>query len=139
MKHTHHNVDIDRPGKDSFVHREAGAHEVLITGAARWALLHENRDDPEPTMDELLTRMSPVDLVIIEGFKTWRHDKLEVHRPEVGKPLLAADDPTIVAVASTAALDGAGRPVFDLDDIDAIADFIIDHLDLIPASRHGAA
>ena len=94
-------------------------------------------------MDDLLARMSPVDLVIIEGFKTWRHDKLEIHRPAVGKPLLAADDPTIVAVASDATLGDIGRPVFDLNDIDAIADFIIGHLGLNAGvsaeARDGAA
>jgi len=139
MKHTHHNVDIDKPGKDSYEHRVAGAHEVLITGAQRWALLHENRDEPEPHMDELLKRMSPVDLVIIEGFKTWPHEKLEVHRPSVGKPLLAVEDPTIVAVASDEPLGDIGRPVFHIDDIGAVADFVIGHLGLTAEIRDGAA
>ena len=78
IKHTHHNFDIDRPGKDSFEHRAAGAHEVVITGAARWALLHENRGEPEPDINAMLSRMSPVDLVIIEGFKSYAHPKMEV-------------------------------------------------------------
>ncbi len=149
MKHTHHNVDIDQPGKDSYEHRRAGATEVLITGSKRWALLHENRDRPEPTIDELLARMSPVDLVLIEGFKAHRHDKLEVYRPAVGKPMLAADDKTVVAVASDADLGDVGRPVLALDDIAAVADFIVDHCGLVAKSkpaakpkskvRHGAA
>ena len=143
MKHTHHNVDIDQPGKDSFEHRRAGASEVLITGSKRWALLHENRDQAEPSMDELLGRLSEVDLVLIEGFKGHRHDKLEVFRPAVGKAMLAADDPTIVAVASDADLGDIGRPVIDLDDVDAVADFIVGHCRLKAKSkakvRNGAA
>jgi len=130
MKHTHHNFDIDKKGKDSYEHRMAGATEVLITGASRWALLHENRDGPEPAIDDLLARMEDVDLVLIEGFKSHRHQKLEVYRPAVGKPLLSADDPTIVAVASDAHLDDVSLPVIDLEDIQAIADFIIGHLNL---------
>lgn len=139
MKHTHHNVDIDRPGKDSFEHRRAGASEVLITGAKRWALLHENRDGAEPSMDELLARLSDVDLVLIEGFKAHRHHKLEVFRPAVGKPMLAADDPTIVAVASDTVLGDIGRPVIDLDDINAVADFVVGHCRLKAKVRNGAA
>lgn len=130
MKHTHHNVDIDRPGKDSYEHRRAGATEVLITGSRRWALLHENRDGQEPTIDDLLAQMSAVDLVLIEGFKAHRHHKLEVFRPAVGKPMLAADDPTIVAVASDAELGDIGRPVIALDDVGAVVDFIVGHCGL---------
>ncbi|MCH7551519.1 MAG: molybdopterin-guanine dinucleotide biosynthesis protein B, partial [Proteobacteria bacterium] len=100
MKHTHHNFDIDKPGKDSHQHRLAGATEVLLTGSKRWALLHENRDAPEPSIDDLLARMEEVDLVLIEGFKSHKHQKMEIHRPSVGKPLLCPEDPTIVAVAS---------------------------------------
>jgi molybdopterin-guanine dinucleotide biosynthesis adapter protein len=138
IKHTHHNFDIDRPGKDSFEHRVAGAHEVVITGAARWALLHENRGEPEPDIETMLTRMSPVDLVIIEGFKSYSHPKMEVYRPEVGKPLLCVDDPSIVAVASTLKLDH-DVPQINLNDIEAVADFVIRFCELSAERRNGAA
>ncbi len=139
MKHTHHNFDIDKKGKDSYEHRVAGATDVLITGAKRWALLHENRDAPEPSIDDLLARMEEVDLVLIEGFKSHGHQKMEVHRPEVGKPLLCGDDPTIVAVASDADLADVDLPVIDLEDIEAVADFIIGHTGLEAEVRNGAA
>jgi molybdopterin-guanine dinucleotide biosynthesis protein B len=139
MKHTHHNVDIDKPGKDSFEHRQAGATEVLLAGARRWALLCENRNGAEPSIDALLTRMAEVDLVLIEGFKSYPHQKLEVHRPAVGKPLLAKDDPSIVAVACDLPLEGIGRPVMDLNDVGAVADFIVGHLGLQTKVRNGAA
>ncbi len=139
MKHTHHNFDIDRKGKDSYEHRVAGATEVLLTGAKRWALLHENRDAPEPSIDDLLARMEDVDLVLIEGFKSHGHLKMEIHRPEVGKPLLCSDDPTIVAVASDADLADVDLPVIDLEDVKAIADFIIGHTGLEAGVRNGAA
>ncbi len=138
IKHTHHNFDIDKPGKDSFEHRTAGAHEVVITGAARWALLHENRGEPEPDIETMLARMSPVDLVLIEGFKSYSHPKMEVFRPEVGKPMLCADDASIVAVASTAPLD-VTIPQIDLNDIDAVADFVIEFCELPAERRNGAA
>jgi molybdopterin-guanine dinucleotide biosynthesis adapter protein len=138
IKHTHHNFDIDRPGKDSFEHRAAGAHEVVITGAARWALLHENRGEPEPDINAMLSRMSPVDLVIIEGFKSYAHPKMEVYRPEVGKPIICADDPSVVAVASTMKLD-VTIPQLDLNDVEAIAEFVINFCELPAEQRHGAA
>ena len=138
IKHTHHNFDIDRPGKDSFEHRAAGAHEVVITGAARWALLHENRGEPEPDINAMLSRMSPVDLVIIEGFKSYSHPKMEVYRPEVGKPIICTDDPSVVAVASTASLD-VNIPQLDLNDVEAIAEFVINYCELPAERRHGAA
>jgi len=129
MKHTHHGFDIDRPGKDSYRHREAGAKEVMVTSSVRWALLHELQGEPENDMDDLIARMAPVDILLIEGFKSHKHAKLEVHRPEVGKPLIALEDDSIVAVASdVAAIDGLAQPVFDLDDTKAIADFIVDFL-----------
>lgn len=144
MKHTHHNFDIDKKGKDSYEHRMAGATEVLITGAKRWAILHENRNAPEPSIDDLLARMEDVDLVLIEGFKSHGHQKMEVFRPAVGKPLLCSDDPTIVAVACDAHLPDIDLPVIDLEDIKAIADFIIGHLglkavDLKAGDLNGAA
>lgn len=138
IKHTHHNFDIDKPGKDSFEHRVAGAHEVVITGAARWALLHENRGEPEPNIETMLARMSEVDLVLIEGFKSYSHPKMEVFRPEVGKPMICADDTSIVAVASTISLD-VTIPQIDLDDIEAVADFVINFCELPAERRNGAA
>src|SRR3546814_7799767 len=92
IKHAHHDFDIDRPGKDSFRHREAGATEVMVASGYRWALMREHRGGPEPTLPELLARMAPVDLMIVEGFKWDPHPKLEVHRPALGKPLLCEQE-----------------------------------------------
>lgn len=127
VKHAHHSFDVDQPGKDSYEHRQAGATEVLISSANRWALMHELRGAPEPAVADLTRHMSPVDLLLIEGFKRERHDKLEVHRPGLGKPLLAPDDPQIVAVASDEPLAGLAVPRLDLNDVPAITDFIIAH------------
>src|SRR5262252_5438264 len=102
LKHAHHSFDIDQPGKDSHSHRLAGATEVLVGSANRWALVHELRGENEPRLPALLARLSPVDLVLIEGYKREPHPKLEVFRAAVGKPLLHPDDPAIVAVASDA-------------------------------------
>jgi molybdopterin-guanine dinucleotide biosynthesis protein B len=124
IKHAHHEFDIDQPGKDSWVHRQAGATEVLVASARRFALMHELRDEPEPTLPELLGRLAPVDIVLIEGFKRDPHPKIEVHRPENGKPLLQPDDPWIAAVASPSRVSTA-VPWLPLDDIDAVADFIM--------------
>ncbi|MBT6096182.1 MAG: molybdopterin-guanine dinucleotide biosynthesis protein B [Rhodospirillaceae bacterium] len=139
MKHTHHNFDIDKPGKDSHMHREAGAYEVLITGAKRWALLHENRDEQEPDIDTLLANMAPVDLVLIEGFKKHPHRKLEVLRPAIGKPMIADTDDSIVAIASDQAMETASVPVLDLNDVAAIGDFIVDYCMLEVKSENGPA
>ncbi len=139
MKHTHHSVDLDQPGKDSYEHRMAGAQEVLITSSTRWALMHELRDDPEPNMDDLIKRMSPVDLLLIEGFKKHRHDKMEINRGATGKPLICTDDSTIVAISSDQTLDGLKIPVIDLNDPAAIADFIVAHCKLEKSPRHGPA
>jgi molybdopterin-guanine dinucleotide biosynthesis protein B len=125
FKHAHHGFDIDAPGKDSHRHREAGATEVLIASAGRWALLHESRGEPEPDVDRLVERMTPVDLLLIEGFKRHRFEKLEVHRPSLGKPLMQPGEPTIVAVASDAPVEGATVPVLDLGDPRQIADFVL--------------
>ncbi|MDJ0893715.1 MAG: molybdopterin-guanine dinucleotide biosynthesis protein B [Alphaproteobacteria bacterium] len=130
MKHAHHDFDVDQPGKDSYQHRQAGATEVMVTSANRWALMHELRGAPEPDPEELMRTMTPVDLLLIEGFKGYGHDKLEVHRPANGKPALYPDDPQIVAVASDAPLDDATVPVLDLNDIAAIADFVLNHCGL---------
>jgi molybdopterin-guanine dinucleotide biosynthesis protein B len=130
MKHAHHNFDIDQPGKDSYVHRSAGATEVVVSSINRWALMHENRGGPEPSAAELMRQMTPVDLLLIEGFKRESHPKLEVYRRANGKPLLHPEDPHIVAVASDGPLPEVTLPVLALDDTRAIADFILDHCGL---------
>jgi molybdopterin-guanine dinucleotide biosynthesis protein B len=127
VKHTHHNVDVDKPGKDSYRHRNAGATEVVLLSSGGWTVMHPLRGAPEPTTEELMTRLTPVDLLVVEGFKKHPHDKLEVHRPTLGKPLLCRDDPTIVAIASDAPVEGPGLAALDLNDVAAIADFIIEH------------
>ena len=127
VKHAHHNFDIDQPGKDTYEHRRAGAAEVMVVSDHRWALMHELREDSEPGLDALVARMTPVDLVLIEGFKSHPHPKIEVYRPSVGKPMLQGDDPQIVAVATDATLSGITVPVLGLNDPDAIADFIVGH------------
>ncbi|HYG90149.1 MAG TPA: molybdopterin-guanine dinucleotide biosynthesis protein B [Azospirillum sp.] len=133
LKHAHKGFDIDHPGKDSYNHRLAGATEVLVSSPKRWAIMHELRDEPEPTLAELLVKVSPVDLLLIEGFKRDRHPKLEVWRRSVGKPLIAVDDPTIVAIASDGPVPEATVPVFDLDDAEGIAALILDRA--VPAER----
>ena len=130
MKHAHHKFDIDVPGKDSYEHRQAGASEVMISASQRWALMHEVRDGNEPSVDELIARMSPVDLLLVEGFKWHSHPKMEIHRPSIGKPLLQKDDPEIIAVASDEALAGLSVPMLDLNDVNGIADFILDRCSL---------
>jgi molybdopterin-guanine dinucleotide biosynthesis adapter protein len=124
VKHAHHEFDVDKPGKDSYEHRLAGAREVLISSARRWALMHELRTEAEPTLAELVSRLGPVDLVIVEGFKAERHAKLEVHRDAVGKPWLYPTDPNIVAIASDAPPKGTHLPAADLDDIEGIANLV---------------
>jgi molybdopterin-guanine dinucleotide biosynthesis protein B len=122
LKHAHHGFDVDQPGKDSHSHRMAGATEVLVGSAARFALVHELRGAPEPTVQELLGLLAPVDLVIVEGYKAAPIPKLEVHRAAVGKPLLNPQDNCIVAVASDVPLPLVEVPVVALDDIETIAD-----------------
>ncbi len=124
IKHAHHRFDIDKPGKDSWRHREAGASEVLIASDQRWALMHELRGEPEPDLQTLLQRFAPCDLVLVEGYKRARIPKIEVHRPELGKPLLSPQDPDIVALASDVPMDIA-LPQFRLNDYDAITAFVI--------------
>jgi len=124
LKHAHHGFDVDQPGKDSHSHRVAGATEVMIGSAVRFALLHELRGAAEPTLSDLLARMSPVDLVVVEGYKAASIPKLEVHRAAVGKPLLHPDDDCIVAVAADGPLPQVELPVVSLDDIEAIADIV---------------
>jgi molybdopterin-guanine dinucleotide biosynthesis protein B len=127
LKHAHHGFDLDQPGKDSFFHRAAGATEVVISSAKRWAILHELREEPEWDLPALVAKMSPVDLVLIEGFKRDPFPKLEIHRAENGKPLIHPDDPHIVAVASDSALPASNVPVVDLNDVDAIAELLLRH------------
>jgi len=134
VKHAHHEFDVDQPGKDSYEHRSAGASEVLVASANRFALMREHRGAPEPALEALLVRLAPVDLVLVEGFKRDRHDKLEVYRASVGKPLLAADDPHIVAVASDGTVAGLRVPLLALDDIGAIAGFVMAHARLAGAA-----
>jgi molybdopterin-guanine dinucleotide biosynthesis adapter protein len=125
IKHAHHKFDIDTPGKDSHEHRLAGAQEVLVASANRWALMHELRDEPEWSLRDLVGKLSHVDLVIVEGFKTGSHPKIEVFRSENGKPFLYPGDRDIVAIASDMSIAGAKLPVVQLDDIAAIADLMM--------------
>jgi molybdopterin-guanine dinucleotide biosynthesis protein B len=127
LKHAHHAFDIDKPGKDSFLHREAGATEVLVASANRFALMHELRGAPEPSLGDLLARLSPVDLVLVEGYKRDAHAKIEVHREANGKPFLFAEDPTIVALASDTKepLPTRLRHV-PLDNVEAVAALVLD-------------
>lgn len=131
LKHAHHEFDIDKPGKDSWEHRQAGATEVLIGSAKRWALMHELRGEPEPGLAELLARLTPVDVVLVEGFKRGPHPKIEVHREANGKPFLHDEDGSIVAIA-TDAPDQFQVPKVHIDDIDAIAALVLAHAMALP-------
>jgi molybdopterin-guanine dinucleotide biosynthesis protein B len=127
VKHAHHGFDVDRPGKDSFEHRAAGAHEVLVGSARRWALVHELRGAPEPALADLLQRLSPVDLVVVEGFKAQAHPKIEIHRAANRKPFLFLDLPNVRAIASDVAVPDAPVPVIPLDDVQAVAAAVLAH------------
>ena len=129
VKHAHHTFDVDHAGKDSYRHRQAGATEVLLASRNRFALMHELRGESEPVLNDLLPRLAPVDLVLIEGYKRDAHPKVEAHRAETGNPLIAPGDTTVRAVASDVPLD-LDRPVFDLNDTQAIADFILGEVGL---------
>src|SRR5690606_22416477 len=135
VKHAHHGFDVDVPGKDSHTHRVAGATEVFVCSTRRWALIHELRDEEEPTLEEILARLTPVDLVVVEGYKRHRHPKLEIHRAEVGKPLLHPDDDWIVAIASDGPVPDARVPVIDLADVEKIADVLM--IESVPVERLG--
>src|SRR6201994_1122867 len=126
IKHAHHNFDVDKPGKDSFRHREAGAEEVLVSSGNRWALMHELRGEREPHLPELLQKLSRVDLVVIEGYKSEPHRKIEVHRAANGKPLLFPADPDIVGIASDVAVE-TRLPVAHLDDIGGVPPMLRRH------------
>jgi molybdopterin-guanine dinucleotide biosynthesis protein B len=138
LKHAHHGFDLDQPGKDSFMHRAAGATEVIVSSSKRWAVLHELRDEPEWNLPDLVAKLSPVDLILVEGFK---RDplvpKLEVHRVANGKPLLYPEDPSIVAIACDGAIVAPPIPNIDLDDIEAVADAVQAHAR--PLAAAGAA
>ena len=129
VKHAHHSFDVDHPGRDSYRHRVAGATEVLLASQNRFALMHELRDETEPALSELLSKLAPVDLVLVEGYKRERHPKIEAFRAEAKNPLIAPGDETIRAVASDTALQ-LDRPVFDLDDTKTIADFVLSEVGL---------
>jgi molybdopterin-guanine dinucleotide biosynthesis protein B len=124
LKHAHHAFDVDQPGKDSHSHREAGAREVLVASANRWALMHELRGGDEPRLADLLARLSPVDFVLVEGYKRERHIKIEVHRLANGKPLLYREDQDIKALASDGGPFAGSPPHAHLDDIAAIATLV---------------
>ena len=124
LKHAHHDFDIDHPGKDSWEHRRAGAAEVLVVSDTRWALMHELRGAPEPGLPDLLAKLSPADIVLVEGFKRSPIPKLEVFRANNEKPPLHPGDPSIVGIAADIAFPDAGRPVLPLDDVAAITDFV---------------
>jgi len=125
LKHAHHEFDVDLPGKDSYEHRRAGAAEVIVSSATRWVQMHELRDEPEQGLAQLLRRMSPCDLILVEGFKRDACPKIEVYRAAVGKPLIHPEDRHIVAVASDSPIETA-LPSVDLNDISAVADLICD-------------
>jgi len=129
IKHAHHQFDIDSPGKDSHRHREAGCAEVLVSSSRRWALMHELRGVPEPSLAEQLRHFSPCDLVIVEGWKNEPIAKIEVHRAAAGNPLLHPHDPHVVALASDVPVDTA-LPLLHLDDAEGVARFIVSHLGL---------
>lgn len=135
VKHAHHGFDVDVPGKDSHTHRMAGAAEVFVSSARRWAQIHELRDEEEPSLGNILARLTPVDLVVVEGYKRHPHPKLEIHRAEVGKPLLQPDDDWIVAIASDGPLPDARVPVLDLDDAEKIADVLM--IESVPVEHLG--
>jgi molybdopterin-guanine dinucleotide biosynthesis protein B len=125
VKHAHHGFDVDTPGKDSHTHRMAGATEVMVASARRWALMHELRHEAEPGIYDLLRRMAPVDLVLIEGFKSALHARIEVYRREIDKPPFHPENPHVVGIASDTPFPDAGRPVVDIDDVEAVVALIL--------------
>jgi len=129
VKHAHHSFDVDHAGKDSFRHRVAGAHEVMLASRNRFALMHELRDEDEPTLATLLAKLAPVDLILVEGYKRDTHPKIEAYRATTGNPLIAPNDATVRAVASDTPLT-LDRPLFDLNDTPRIADFILGEVGL---------
>jgi len=140
LKHAHHAFDVDQPGKDSHTHRMSGATEVLVSSANRWALVHELRGAAELPLEALLGKLSPVDLVLVEGYKRQPHPKLEIYRASLGKPLMHPDDPAIIGIASDQLLPAAPIPVIDLDDVEQVTEFLIRHaapIHAVPAVAEG--
>ena len=135
VKHAHHDFEVDKPEKDSHRHRAAGATEVVVSSARRWAIIHENRDAHEPGLTEIVARMSPTDIVLVEGYKTEPHPKIEVFRPAAETPMLCGQNPTIVALASDGPVVGVSVPVLDLNSPAEIVDFMLDRCGL---RRRGA-
>lgn len=138
IKHAHHSFDVDQPGRDSYRHRAAGARQVLLSSRVRWALMTENHTQDEALFDQLLDRLDPVDIVLVEGFKTQGFPKIEAFRHETANPLIAPDDPTIRAIAADGAIDAQAVPIFALDDTTAIADFILAQVGLTEARSDGS-
>lgn len=131
VKHAHHSFDIDHEGRDSFRHRKAGASEVAVVSRHRWAIIHEMRDEEEPSLEGILAKLAPCDLVIVEGYKRDTHDKIEVRNIALDHPRLAGDDPTVVAIAANGQVADAPVPLFNRDDVSALASFIEKHTGLI--------
>lgn len=125
VKHAHHDADIDQPGRDTYRHRQAGAAEVAFVTGRRWAIMHEAARDDEPTLKDVLARLGPADLILIEGFKTEDHPMIEVHATGPGKPLMAPERSNIVGIASDSPVPNAPVPVFERDNVSALADFIL--------------
>ena len=130
VKHAHHSFDIDHEGRDSFRHRKAGATEVAVVSRGRWAIIHELRDEDEPPLAEVLGKLAPCDLVIVEGYKRDSHKKIETRNLALNHPALAGDDPTVIAIAATGPIAGAPVPVFDRDDVAALAAFVVARMEL---------
>lgn len=139
VKHAHHGFDMDKPGKDTWRHREAGAEEVLVVAGGRWALLHEVRDEAEPLLEDLIARLAPVDLVMVEGFHSYALPSIEVHRPSEGHAIMWQPGSPIVAVASDEPVEGIGVPLLDLNRPDALAAFILAEIRNGAASRLAAS
>jgi molybdopterin-guanine dinucleotide biosynthesis adapter protein len=131
IKHAHHSFDIDHEGRDSFRHRKAGASQVAVISKERTAIIHELRGEQPPTLEQVLAQLQPCDLVIVEGYKRDSHDKIEVRNLELNHPALAGDDPTVVAIAANGMVTNASVPVFDRDDVTALANFILAHSGLV--------
>jgi molybdopterin-guanine dinucleotide biosynthesis protein B len=127
LKHAHHAFDVDQPGKDSYEHRKAGASEVIVSSARRWVQMHEIADGAEATFADLLRRLSPCDLVLVEGYKSELHPKMEIYRQAVGKPPLYRGDDRIIAIASDSPLTDTQLPVVELNDVAAVADVVASH------------
>jgi molybdopterin-guanine dinucleotide biosynthesis adapter protein len=133
VKHAHHSFDLDQEGRDSFRHRAAGAMEVAVVSRERFAIMHELRGEDAPALDAIIAKLAPCDLVLVEGYKRDTHDKIEVRNVALDHPALAGEDPSVVAIAANGAVANASVPVFDRDDVAALADFITRHC--LPARR----